>query len=400
MSNGENDGGEHGENAEIPASGSGSARNSEFDAPPVPAGAESNKDFDPPPFDDTDENDDGDEMQSDANSERILSVKAQIENQLVRAASDNYMSMAEARNIDSAGVLGVGVSAGAVPGQSSLVVYIEHEGNEEQVRRELVDTMGVQAASSDNLSIEVQVTGPIEALTSNRSRFRPAPAGASVGHVNITAGTIGGWAVGNGERSRRQLMVSNNHVLANSNAGRFGDSIIQPGSADGGTNPADRIAILERFVSINFATGAKNYVDCATGWCWPDRIRRDYVYHRGGATAKFFNVGNKIIQPGINMVVGKTGRTTDLTQGTIRATGVSVNVNFGIAGVAHFQDQFSVQSTGASDFSAGGDSGSFVWQWKSGTPIVGLLFAGGGGTTFCNRMSRVISALDIKLNNL
>ena len=56
------------------------------------------------------------------------------------------------------------------------------------------------------------------------------------------------------------------------------------------------------------------------------------------------------------MVVGKTGRTTDLTQGTIRATGVSVNVNFGSAGIAHFRDQFSVRSTNARDFSAGGDS--------------------------------------------
>ncbi|NEZ55028.1 hypothetical protein DXZ20_04890 [Leptolyngbyaceae cyanobacterium CCMR0081] len=97
------------------------------------------------------------------------------------------------------------------------------------------------------------------------------------------------------------------------------------------------------------------------------------------------------------MVVGKTGRTTNLTQGLIRAVGVSVNVRFGSAGVAHFRDQFSVRSTGSGTFSAGGDSGSFVWGWQSGLPPVGLLFAGGGGTTFCNRMSRVVNALDITL---
>ena len=100
------------------------------------------------------------------------------------------------------------------------------------------------------------------------------------------------------------------------------------------------------------------------------------------------------------MVVGKTGRTTDLTQGTIRATGVSINVNYGEAGVAHFRDQFSVRSTNAQNFSAGGDSGSIVWQWNSRLSPVGLLFAGGGGTTFCNRMSRVVTALDITLNEL
>ena len=190
-------------------------------------------------------------------------------------------------------------------------------------------------------------------------------------------------------------MLSNNHVLANSNSGSFGDSIIQPGRADGGLNPADRIAILERFVPINFSSGATNFVDCATGWCWPNLVRRDHVYHRGTPTAKFFRIGNTPIDPQVNMVVGKTGRTTDLTQGTIRATGVTVNVNFGSAGVATFRDQFSVRSTTSGTFSAGGDSGSIVWAWRRGLPPVGLLFAGGGGTTFCNRIKRVYSALRI-----
>jgi hypothetical protein len=148
------------------------------------------------------------------------------------------------------------------------------------------------------------------------------------------------------------------------------------------------------------ALGATNFLDCATGWCWPDRIRRDHVYHRGGSTARFFRIGNTVIEPFVNMVVGKTGRTTDLKQGTIRATGVSINVNYGSGRVAHFRDQFSVRSTTSRDFSAGGDSGSIVWQWNSRLSPVGLLFAGGGGTTFCNRMSRVVTALDINLNEL
>jgi hypothetical protein len=112
------------------------------------------------------------------------------------------------------------------------------------------------------------------------------------------------------------------------------------------------------------------------------------------------SIGNSVVQPSVNMVVGKTGRTTDLTQGLIRAVGVSVNVNYGPPGVAHFRDQFAVRRTSAGNFSAGGDSGSIVWQWKAGLPPVGLLFAGGGGTTFCNRMSRVVAALDIRLIEL
>jgi hypothetical protein len=68
--------------------------------------------------------------------------------------------------------------------------------------------------------------------------------------------------------------------------------------------------------------------------------------------------------------------------------------------VAHFRDQFSVRSTTTSTFSAGGDSGSMVWQWDPRLSPVGLIFAGGGGTTLCNRMSRVVTALDMTLSEI
>ncbi|WP_182868336.1 hypothetical protein [Stieleria mannarensis] len=388
------------EDAEISSSAD---EGSGLDAPPTPDGPSGNSDseFDPPPFGEEDGGGDEGGFESSAADDRMREVKSQIEQRLAEAASAGAMSLAGARHIDSAGVQGVGISSGVIPGEKSLIVYVESAADQEQVRREIVDTMGVSAMSSDDMPMEIEVTGEIVPYTTNRSRFRPAPAGASVGHFRITAGTIGGWARGRrSDRRRRLLMVSNNHVLANSNDARFGDSIIQPGPADGGVNPADRIAILERFVPINFSPGAVNFVDAATGWCWPDRVRRDHVYHRGGTTARYFKIGNSVIEPSVNMVVGKTGRTTDLTQGTIRATGVSINVNYGTSGVGHFRDQFSVRSTTASDFSAGGDSGSIVWQWRRGLPPVGLLFAGGGGTTFCNRMSRVVTALDITLYEL
>ena len=47
--------------------------------------------------------------------------------------------------------------------------------------------------------------------------------------------------------------------------------------------------------------------------------------------------------------------------------------------------------------SAGGDSGSLIWSWDKQRNPVGLLFAGGGGFTFANKIGRVLSALDINL---
>ena len=353
------------------------------------SGETSGNEFSSPPSDAVNE-----DQGQEAESGNLQGVCKQIEEGLAKAAAGKFASIASANNSNGAGVCGVGVSS-LIPGQSQLVVYVEDDANQEAVRRELFDNLKVQAMASDDMDIEIIKTGVVEPSSSNRSRFRPAPAGVSVGHFRITAGTIGGWSKGNGSRSQRLLMVSNNHVLADSNNGKFGDAILQPGRADGGRNPQDRIAILERFVAIKFG-GPANFVDCATGWCWPNLVRTDHVFHQG-SNPRFFRLGSQILEPQPNMLVGKTGRTTNLTQGLIQATNVSINVNFGSAGIAHFRDQFSVRSTNSSLFSQGGDSGSFVWQWAQGLRPVGLLFAGGGGVTFCNRLSRVVRDLDVSL---
>src|SRR5439155_996335 len=63
----------------------------------------------------------------------------------------------------------------------------------------------------------------------------------------IPAGTLGLLA----RRHGRPVILSNNHVLANQNAGHVGDSILQPGPADGG-RLQDTIARLVDFVPIQF----------------------------------------------------------------------------------------------------------------------------------------------------
>ena len=114
-----------------------------------------------------------------------------------------------------------------------------------------------------------------------------------------------------------------------------------------------------------------------------------------GTTPVYFRVGSNPIAPAVGMSVGKTGRTTQLKQGNITAINVTVNVSYGAGRVAQFRDQISIR--GATDFSAGGDSGSLIWQWATGLRPVGLLFAGGGGNTFGNRITRVLSALEVRL---
>ena len=161
----------------------------------------------------------------------------------------------------------------------------------------------------------------------------------------------------------------------------------------GGKCPADQIAILERFVPITFG-GTTNHVDCATGWCWPDRVRRELVQLSGGVP-QYFRISSQPQSPQLGWNVGKSGRTTQLTQGRVVTLNWSGWINYGV-GSAWFAGQFVVQGF-SGDFSAGGDSGSCVWTWDAAKYPVGLLFAGGGGYTICNPMPLVLSALDINL---
>lgn len=77
---------------------------------------------------------------------------------------------------------------------------------------------GVPAAL-DGHPVAPLVSGPFWIIANPRTKARPAPLGFSVGHPQITAGSIG-FRVRDG--SSNIYILSNNHVLANSNndAGR------------------------------------------------------------------------------------------------------------------------------------------------------------------------------------
>ncbi len=334
---------------------------------------------------------------------RLLQLKSALEEQLCQRVTERVGEGQVESAWEAAGnIQGVGLgyaeddlNLGMEPGAPSLLVYVAEPVSVEQVKSALVESMGISAASSDDVPVSVIVSGIIEAQN-HRAQIRPAPGGVSVGHYQITAGTLGCLALGQrAPRNRRLLMLSNNHVLANSNNAKFGDSIIQPGSHDGGRNPRDRIAILERFVPIKFGPGQVNYVDAATGWCWPSRVRKELLYEVQNRN-RLFRISSRIVGCRVNMIVGKSGRTTGLTRGRISSCNFSGYVGYGDGRRAFFRDQIAIRGIGKT-FSAGGDSGSVVWSWDSQRYPVGLLFAGGGGITLANKMTRVLSALDINL---
>lgn len=235
------------------------------------------------------------------------------------------------------------------------------------------------------------------------SRVRPAPGGVSIGHVDITAGTFG-CMVTDGERN---FILSNNHVLANSNNGKPGDPIFQPGTYDGGTSN-DFIASLYAFKEISFGggsgttnpiiafikqllcllfgifcdeePGAENVMDAALGLPIVDEDVTPEIYEVG------FPTGNSVAIVGD--IVKKSGRTTGLTQGEVLVTDLTVQVQYGAGQVATFVDQVATDAK-----SAGGDSGSAFLNEQN--QVVGLLFAGSDTVTIFSHIDAILNEFEV-----
>jgi len=259
---------------------------------------------------------------------------------------------------------------------------------------------------------DVIQTGVIRALQAPTGRFRPAPGGVSVGHVAITAGTLGCWVI----KNEQKVILSNNHVLANSNDAEIGDAILQPGPFDGGSFPQDHIANLMQFVPISFQGDpsecqfANAIVSVFNLGC---RLIGSYTRYRvtkiqaednlvdaaiavplnvADVKDEILNIGpiQGTVQGQLGMAIKKSGRTTGLTTGEIQQVDVTANVQYGAGQVAVFTDQLL-----AGAMSQGGDSGSAILNESN--RLTGLLFAGSDTTTIINRIENVFSALGVSL---
>jgi hypothetical protein len=303
--------------------------------------------------------------------------------------------------------LGYKVFEGQTSSDLSLIVSVT-----KKVPRDQLEPQDVIPKSMEGMLTDVVETGRIRAqIPENpRERFRPAQPGISIGHRDITAGTFGLLV----QRNGAPLILSNNHVLADSNAGRIGDPIYQPGPADGGT-ASDRIAALSEFAPIDFGGNPSqcriadsiatllNFVARVTG----SSHRLQPVQQTPGVNAMdaalaqpdtpdlvipaILGLGlpTGVNTPALGMQVQKMGRTTGLTTGYITQIDVTVSVDY--AGrTAMFADQIITNS-----MSSPGDSGSGILDMDR--RAVGLLFAGSTSVTIFTPIQRVLDYFGVEL---
>lgn len=327
---------------------------------------------------------------------------------LRRVLGEMRLDLLERENVVATGI-GYKVRGGERTGDLSIVCSVVEKLPEARLPGRAVIPREVGGIPTD-----VVETGVLRALQSRTDRWRPAPGGVSIGHRDITAGTLGCLV----RDDQGTCILSNNHVLANSNAGAAGDPILQPGPYDGESATADRIAELARFVPITFmepeppsdcaigsgVAGLANLFARAVGSSTRLRAVRIQAGENlvDAAIARPLNAGDlrgDILEIGtisgarqgeLGMAIKKSGRTTGLTTGEVEQVEVTVDVDYGGGRTARFTDQLL-----AGAMSSGGDSGSAVLD--TGNNLVGLLFAGSSTTTIINRIEHVFSALQVHL---
>ena len=256
----------------------------------------------------------------------------------------------------------------------------------------------------EGIPVVAQVTGMLVAFSDPTKRQRPAPMGFSVGHPAITAGSIGARVV---DGSGNVYVLSNNHVLANSNDASIGDAALQPGPYDGGTAPADQIGTLAAFQPIDFSASGTNTFDAAiarsTTTDLDNATPADDGYGAPSATIFGDANGDGLLDDeaallGLN--VQKYGRTTKLTHGQITGINATVTVCYEVffgfcIKSARFVDQLVIEP---GTFSGGGDSGSLIVTDDGNKNPVALLFAGSSTQTIANRIDLVLSHFGVAVD--
>ncbi len=320
--------------------------------------------------------------------------------------ADVRKKLMQKTNVVATGI-GYKISEGKKTGRLCIVCSVQEKRAETKLTKKELIPAQIQGVVTD-----VYPTGLIYAQGDHKTRFRPAPGGVSIGHKYITAGTLGCLV----KKQGTVYILSNNHVLANTNQAEINDIILQPGLFDGGSSEKNHLARLSEFVPITFegvksscfvgraAAALLNALACimrSKTRLQPVRkaLRDNLVdaalalpIKQSDVTSDILDIGavSGLAEANLGMSIKKSGRTTGYTTGVIQQIDATVKVNYGENKSAVFSDQLV-----AGNMSQGGDSGSAVLNNKN--KLVGLLFAGSNNSTIINRIQHVFELLEISL---
>src|SRR5579872_158034 len=243
-------------------------------------------------------------------------------------------------------------------------------------------------------------------VTNQQTQTTPAAMGTSGGNdgdydtyedkqgnsyiADCCGGTLGALVE---DEQKNQYILSNNHVLAESDQAHVGDTIDQPGLIDGACTPLSRsgsmlhpVGTLKYWAPLD---SAQTNVDAALALATPGAVdATGAILQLGpptqdqalGAAPPVAGQGEPVTAQNLDMSVVKSGRTTGLTCSSIDAVSLTVKVDY-YKDCAETQPYTTKVFTnqigiGGAHFTDSGDSGALVLDASTAEPI-GLYFAGG-----------------------
>jgi len=279
-------------------------------------------------------------------------------------------------------IVGVGISEklveGKDTGEATVCFYVKKKLPPSRVNGENLVPQAISLPGNKAVFTDVKEIGPLRLEVT--SKATPLQSGFSIGHIKVTAGTLGAIV----RRGGKLHVLSNAHVLAMSGKAKAGDPIVYPGVADGGAVPANLAATLTAFVPFDTSGALVNRVDAAIAEIVSDRLAAvNLAIHKAGVP-----LGTAVAKR--NMKLAKFGRTTGKTTGRVIDVNFRFTLNYPGVGPVGYIDQ--VLCTRYTD---GGDSGSIVVDVDTGK-IVGLHFAGADGGSVFNPIRPVMKALGFR----
>jgi hypothetical protein len=231
--------------------------------------------------------------------------------------------------------------------------------------------------------------------------------------ADCCGGTLGGLLNGS---DGKQYVLSNNHVLAESDQARVGDTIIQPGLIDTGCTPIEQsggesaVGTLASYIPL---ASSKTNVDAAIARVNAGAVSADGSILQLGQPGAGANGSLGSAPPASTpetvtpdnvsgLAVVKSGRTTGLTCSAIDGLDAVVIVPY-FTDCAETNPYYTKTFSGqllisGNNFTDAGDSGSLVMDASNAAPV-GLFYAsatdaGGNGLSVANPIGDVLSALN------
>lgn len=283
------------------------------------------------------------------------------------------------------GKLAFGVAAPTAAADYRVAVRAPSEEDFPDEARRLVEQMTAGEA-------DVRVVGSVRAIGAPAlSANRCVSVGASIAHYLCnSAGTLGFFA--RRESDGAIGFVSCNHVIAAEDRGQDGDEILHPAPMDHG----DRSVIGHLVKGYPLLDRTDPVVDCAFA-----RLVSGTPYDVSSPDPEYAIVATDV-PPFAEREVFKFGRTTGLTTGHITAFDLDTEIVYSHNKTICLRQQIEIDSTAASSFAVGGDSGSLVVT-RLGHPVglVCAASAAGGyknhGLAYANPIRPVLDALGVTL---